>query len=297
LKTLHEFLEKEVEAPLSKIFDALALAAIQVWHEIPTASEFAAGVNPSGDLQTKIDLFANEKFVDAILNTGQAAAVASEELDKPRIGSGRLWIAVDPLDGSSNILTNNPLGSIFAIYDQELPCSGKNLVAAGYVTYGPMLTLTLSASKGVDRFTAMWNGERHVFRQTQSDIRLPNKFEVYGIGGLRKDWTEPVERFVRDLEQRGMKLRYGGTFVGDYNQVLQYGGIFGYPALKNKPGGKLRLLYEVHPMAFVMKHAGGASSTGIHDLLDVKPVELAGTSPAFLGNRELIENLERVMTT
>jgi fructose-1,6-bisphosphatase I len=296
METLQTFLEDQVQRPVSKIFRAVALASLEVWRRIPISTEASSGVNSSGDTQTNIDLFANERFSAGLLATSEVAEIASEELDEPVPGNGSLHISMDPLDGSSNIPTNNPLGSIFAVYDESLPCSGESIVAAAYITYGPMLTLTLSAGHAVNRFTAIWDGKGYVFNLTQAEIKLPEKAVVYGLGGSRKDWVEPVERFVRGLEKRGLKLRYGGTFVGDYNQVQHYGGIFGYPALKNKPKGKLRVLYEIHPMAFITKQSGGYSSDGERNVLDLKPAELTETSPAFFGSRPLVEELETQMS-
>src|SRR3989442_6004221 len=153
------------------------------------------------------------------------------------------------------------------------------MMASAFVTYGPGVTLTVSTGKGVNRFGLIRRGSNFVFELTAQDLRMPDKPEVYGFGGLRREWIPPVERFVAKLEQLGSKVRYSGTFVGDYNQVLKHGGIFGYPALKSKPHGKLRLFYEAAPMAFITKAAGGYSTDGFVDLLKVE-AGAASASPS-----------------
>ncbi len=202
---------------------------------------------------------------------------------------------MDPLDGSSNIATNNPLGSIFGFYSSALPCSGERLVGSAFVTYGPMLTFTYTTGSGVHTFVAVEGREGNPFILMEENATIPEEPEVYGLGGQRVDWIDPVERFVSSLEARGLKLRYGGTFVGDFNQVLRRGGIFGYPALKNKPHGKLRLLYEAAPMAFVTKHAGGYASDGARDILAVAPSALAETTPLYLGSAGLVREVESLI--
>jgi fructose-1,6-bisphosphatase I len=289
--SLDKFLHGQPNTELSAIISAIASTSLSVWRQIPLSTAYLEGRNPSGDRQTKIDLFANDAFVSSLLGTGAVAEVASEELERPVAGTGHLHVAMDPLDGSSNVATNNPLGSIFGVYSSGLPCSGRKIVASVFVTYGPMLTLTLSLGDGVQRFTFLERNGKRTFELLEARIALPDRGEVFGLGGLRRDWIEPVEEFVSMLEQRGLKLRYGGTFVGDYNQILRYGGIFGYPALRTKPRGKLRILYELAPMAFITEKAGGSASDGGAPLLSIEPSELAETSPGYLGNTSLVEEL------
>jgi fructose-1,6-bisphosphatase I len=204
---------------------------------------------------------------------------------------------MDPLDGSSIVETNNPLGSIFGFYRERLPASGRSLIGALYVTYGPMLTVTLSFGKGVHRFVAVRDGARFIFNLLGVKLRLPDKLEVYGIGGARKDWIVPVREFVDSLAERGMRIRYCGTFVGDYNQVISRGGIFAYPQLNARPRGKLRVLYETAPMAYINEQAGGYSTDGRRNILDIEPSSLTETSPAYLGNADLVRELERRIST
>jgi fructose-1,6-bisphosphatase I len=292
---LDDFLREEVREDIAKIIMAISLNCVTIWKRLPFSSDLEGSLNPSGEPQTKIDVYANDRFVSSILETGVVSEVISEEMKKPRKGSGSLHVSMDPLDGSSNISTNNPLGSIFGIYSSDLPCSGNDIESSAFVTYGPMLTLTFSIGKGVHRFVMVEEGTDLKWVLLDRDITMPKKPEVFGFGGLRKDWIVPIERFVDSLEKRGMKLRYGGTFVGDYNQILKYGGIFGYPALKNKPRGKLRILYETAPMAFITEEAGGRASDGYNDILTLEPKELTESSPAYLGDGSLVSEVEALI--
>ncbi|MGI0090131.1 MAG: class 1 fructose-bisphosphatase, partial [Nitrososphaerales archaeon] len=255
-------------------------------------------LNPFGERQSELDVFSNDSFAKALLDTGRVGWVASEELDSPLGGFDQskdsISIAMDPLDGSSNITTNNPLGSIFGIWRGKLPQRGRDLVGAAFVTYGPTLTVTLSIKKRVDQYVEIRDGEdvgRFVI--AYRDMNLPEKPAVYGFGGTRADWIPQVEEFVLSLEAtRGMHLRYGGTFIGDYNQVLQRGGIFAYPAHKKAPDGKLRIIYETAPVSYLTELAGGMSSNGCESILEIQPGTLTQTSPFYVGNSILIRELE-----
>lgn len=292
---LHEFLRLNSSDDTARIIGAIADTSIAVWSGIPYNSGNLSGVNPSGETQKAIDVYSNDEFAEAILSTGSAAEVASEEMSELMKGKGKLSVAMDPLDGSSNVETNNPLGSIFGLYSKPLPCSGRSLIGAAYVTYGSMITLTLSVGKGVHRFVAVREGSSFSFELMGIDIKIPNRTEVYGIGGFKKEWISPVGAFVESLEGRGLRVRYCGTFVGDYNQVLARGGIFAYPELKNRPLGKLRILYETAPMAYINLNAGGYASDGRRDLLDIEPTRLSETSPAYIGSAGLVRELEKLV--
>lgn len=295
LASLDEHLRAHVPDNLSSLISTIAVASIDIRRTLPTSLGMTAGVNTSGEKQARADVYANEKFATSLIGTGKAAEVASEEMADALQGEGSIHVAMDPLDGSSNISTNNPLGSIFGFYSSKLPCSGEHLVGAAYVTYGPMLTLTFATDGPVQTFAAVEGAGAPVFTLLEDNIHIPLRPEVFGLGGQRKDWIEPVERFVETLEGRGMKLRYGGTFVGDYNQVLRYGGIFGYPALKSKPKGKLRILYEAAPMAYITAHADGASSDGTQDILTLRPSTLAQPTPLYLGSESLVREVEALI--
>jgi len=170
---------------------------------------------------------------------------------------------------------------------------GKEQVAALYIQYGPRVTLVYSAGKGVHEFGMNHLGE---FILRNENIKMAPKAKIYSPGGLRKDYTEAHERFVRSLEEGGVKLRYSGGLVPDINQILIKGdGIFMYPALKNAPEGKLRLLFELKPMAYLVEQAGGKASTGKEPLLEVMPQKLDQRAPIYIGCRENVEKAEKFL--
>jgi fructose-1,6-bisphosphatase I len=293
---LENFLRANASKDVTRIVMAIADSSIRVWEAIPKNAGLLAGVNPSGEKQKAIDVFSNDLFTKELVATRAVREVASEELAEPVLGRGEISIAMDPLDGSSNIGTNNPVGSIFGLYSERLPTSGRSLTGALYVTYGSMTTITLSLGNDVQRFVAVRHGPRFEFELLDSELRIPIEAEVYGFGGARRDWIDPVQRFVVSLEDRGLKLRYCGTFVGDYNQVLARGGIFAYPALKDKPKGKLRILYETAPMAYITERAGGYATDGTRSILELAPTYLYDTSPAYLGSSSLTREIEDLIS-
>jgi fructose-1,6-bisphosphatase I len=288
----------DLERDLAVIYTAIAKTAQTISRQLPFLLGMTQSLNPFGEKQAKLDVFTNDAFGKALIDTGRVGSLASEELEIPLKGSfperDSLSIAMDPLDGSSNITTNNPLGSIFGIWRGKLPQRGRDLIAAAFVTYGPTLTLTLTTSKKVDQFVEIKEGpDSGKFALGYQNMKLPPKPEVYGVGGTRAEWIPQVENFVRKIEARGMHLRYGGTFIGDYNQILKRGGIFSYPAHRGKPGGKLRISYETAPMSFITELAGGSSSDGKISILDITPSSLTQTSPFYVGNSDLVRELER----
>ncbi len=290
---LEKFLRLNAPEELAQLTSAIAAASISVWEHIPFKSGLLSEVNPSGERQKAIDVFSNDAFVEALAATGAVFEVASEEMAEPVEAKGRVSVAMDPLDGSSNVDTNNPLGSIFGFYSKPLPSSGRNLIGALYVTYGSMVTITLTFGKGVHRFVAVRRGQELSFELLGINLRVPDRPEVYGIGGFRKDWIPQVRDFVDSLEGRGMRVRYCGTFVGDYNQVLARGGVFAYPELVTKPQGKLRVLYETAPVAYINEQAGGYATDGRKSILDIEPESLSEQSPAYIGSVTLVRELER----
>jgi len=287
----------DLERDLAKVYEAIAKTSQLVSRQIPFRVGMTKKLNPFGETQAELDVFSNDAFAKALLDTGRVGWVASEELEKPLGGfdqsEGAISVAMDPLDGSSNITTNNPLGSIFGIWRGALPKKGRELIAGAFVTYGPSLTVTLSASDDVNQYVEVRDGENSGrFVLAYSKMRIPEKADVYGFGGSRSDWIPQVEEFVSGLESRGMHLRYGGTFIGDYNQVLQRGGIFSYPALKKAPNGKLRICYETAPVSYLTELAGGGSSDGSTSILDILPKTLTQTSAFYVGSSKLITELE-----
>jgi fructose-1,6-bisphosphatase I len=296
LTLLEEYLRANAPADLSVLISTIAGTSVSVRRALPFSTGMTRGVNPSGETQAEIDVYANELFASSLISTGRVAELASEEMADAKMGGGTIHVAMDPLDGSSNVSTNNPIGSIFGFYSSKLPCSGEHMIGAAYVTYGPLLTITLSTGQSAQTFVSVEREGRVEFTQLERDLRIPDKPEVFGFGGLRKDWIEPVESFVASLEARGMKLRYSGAFVGDYNQVMRYGGIFGYPALKSKPRGKLRVLYEAAPMAYITRQAHGRASDGSLDILSLVPSSLAETTPVYMGTESAVREAEAMIS-
>ncbi len=280
---------------LRKLVSLVSELSFQIVAEIPKALGTTEGVNIYGERQTELDVWSNELLTKKLIKSGLVSQVASEEMEKPLEGGhGEYSVVLDPLDGSSNIKTDNLVGTIVGIYhDQQLPAKGRNLLSALYFLYGPYIQATLAIRQGVFLSVAAGKGtgaER--FLTTGEPHRLPEKGSVYGIGGLREKWTPAVREFADRLEKRRLKLRYGGSFVGDYNQVLHNGGFFSYPALVDAPDGKYRLQFESNPVGFITEKAGGRASDGKQNILDIEPTEVAQRTPTYLGNKDLVVEFE-----
>ena len=233
----------------------------------------------------------NDLFVDTLRGSKLVAQVASEEMGEIKdLGPGRFSVVLDPLDGSSNVKSNNIFGTIFGIFDRKpLPARGSELFAAGYLIYGPATTFVYATKMGVNEFVHGGAARSDEFFLIEEGLRLPSKGKLYGVGGHRDRWIPEVKAFVGELERELMNLRYGGSFVGDFNQILHYGGFFGYPAEVDKPAGKYRLHFESNPIAFIAEAAGGAGTTGKERILDVAPRGIEQTVPTYVGNQDLVE--------
>jgi len=221
-----------------------------------------------------------------LAHSGFVSHYASEELeDIVAIGKGneQYIVTADPLDGSSLVDTNLAIGTIIGIHRKSIFDTGRNsMVAALYITYGPLITMIYSAGKGAHEFVLDREGE---YVLSEENIRLKDKGSIFSPGGLRKDWTEPHLKFIDKLEADGYKLRYSGGFVPDINQVIiKRGGIFTYPALKKSPNGKLRLLFELQPMAYIVEQAGGKATDGRKDILNVQVTSVNQRSPIYIGS-------------
>ena len=241
------------------------------------------------------------KYIINAIRTGDLgviAKMASEEVDEvvevTVPNNGRYSIAFDPLDGSSLVDVNLAVGTIVSIYEGDnLLRPGRNQVAALYVLYGPRTTMVVSTGKGVHEFAM---NQLMEFDLVQENIKLEGPAKIYAPGGLRSKYTKGTLAFVRSLEASGTKLRYSGGFVPDINQVLiKGGGIFLYPHLADNPQGKLRLLYELNPMAFLVEQAGGAASNGKQRILDINPESLDQCAPVFIGTKEAVEFAEHCL--
>jgi fructose-1,6-bisphosphatase I len=275
------------DTTVAQVIDTIAKTTSDVRAAIFTERGDNDSVNPTGDEQLAADLRADELFEQRLLAIDGVASYASEEREAVVDSTGRLHLAVDPLDGSSNLEPNSGMGTIFTVYSERPPTSGRNLVAAGFVVYGPVTSM-LVARDGRVREYLLNDGER---RLVDNDVTVPDDPTVFGFGGGVDSWTDEFEHVAESIREE-LKLRYGGAMVADINQVLTYGGVFAYPALESRPEGKLRLQFEGHPMAYIVESAGGSSSNGDGSLLDAESDELHGRTPLYLGNDALIDRIE-----
>ncbi|MHB9285584.1 class 1 fructose-bisphosphatase [Halobacteriales archaeon Cl-PHB] len=276
--------------PVDAIFATVAETAEDVRSALAERRAYDGAENPSGEQQLAADVYADDLLEERLLTIDAVGGYASEEREQDVLADdgGTFHVACDPLDGSSNLKSNNGMGTIVGVYDRELPAPGDSLVAAGYVLYGPITTM-VEARDGTVTEYLLRDGQREVLNE---DVQLPEEPVVYGFGGRVPDWTDDFRTYVDDVEADRLKLRYGGAMVADVNQVVEYGGIFGYPMLEGTPEGKLRLQFEGHPIGYVIETAGGASSDGERSLLDREPGELHERTPVFVGNGSLIDRLE-----
>ncbi|KAB1196335.1 MULTISPECIES: class 1 fructose-bisphosphatase [Haloferax] len=279
---------------IDEIVDVIATTAPEIRTGLPGRRVASEVQNPSGETQMAADVFADDLLCERIGALDGVGEYASEERPESiDVGTGSLSVAVDPLDGSSNLKPNNTMGTIFAVYDAPLPANGRDIVAAGYVLFGPVMTMIIARGGTVDEYVIYDDATYELIRE---DISVPDEGSVYGFGGRVPNWTEEFEAFAREIEQdASRKLRYGGSMIGDVNQILTYGGIFSYPALESAPEGKLRVQFEGYPIGYVLETAGGASSDGEKSLLDVDKPDLHARTPLHIGNTNLIAKLESAL--
>ena len=297
--TLREAIGSE-DPNLRQVVAILAELSVVISSEIPNHFGLSQTYNVYGEKQEKLDIWANDLISQRLLRSGFVRQVASEELDRPLSASAGEFTAVfDPIDGSSNLESNNVFGTIVGVYrDESLPAKGRNLICSMYFMYGPCLELILALKEGVRLFVDRGRGKAgDRFVSDGALLRLPEKPEVYGVGGLRSKWIDKVRVFVEKLESRGLKLRYGGSSTGDVNQILTKGGFFAYPELVDAPNGKFRLQFESNPMAFIVEGVGGRASTGSGNILDVEPSDITQRIPTYLGNSDLVAEFEHLMRT
>lgn len=289
--------ESGVDRDLTRVICEIANASKYIINAIRTGDLGVAGTsNLYGEQQLALDVLSDRIIQKRLMYSGVIAKMASEELDEiitvtvPT--NGRYSVAFDPLDGSSLVDVNLAVGTIVSIYEgDDVLQRGRNQVAALYVLYGPRTTMVVSTGNGVHEFAMNLLME---FDLVQENIKLQGPAKIYAPGGARNKYSNGVEKFAQHLETNGAKLRYSGGFVPDINQVLiKRGGIFMYPHLKDAPDGKLRLLYELNPMAFLVEQAGGAASTGRQRILDIDPESEDQRAPIFIGTSEAVEMAEQ----
>jgi fructose-1,6-bisphosphatase I len=286
---------------IDEVIETVARTAPEIRSGLPGRRERSERENPSGEIQLAADVYADDLLEERLLSIPGVATYASEEreevidaetVDDRTDGSGEggeLYVGVDPLDGSSNLKPNNTMGTVLAVYDSPLPASGRDMVAAAYVLYGPITTMMVAREGSLTEYLLRENE----YERLREDVRLPDDPLVYGFGGRVPDWPADFADYVKDVESNPeLKLRYGGAMIGDVNQVLTYGGVFAYPALESAPSGKLRLQFEGNPIAYITESAGGRSSNGEESLLAIEPEALHQRVPVHVGNEELIDRLE-----
>lgn len=269
----------------------------------------AGETNVQGEEQKKLDVLSNEVFVKALISSGRTCILVSEEEEEATFVDpalrGKYAVVFDPLDGSSNIDCGVSVGTIFGIYLienkdeaklEDVLQSGNSMVAAGYCMYGSFCELVISTGNGVNGFTL--DPSLGEFILTHPDIKVPKKGKIYSVNeGNAKNWDEPTALYVDKCkfpkdDSSAKSLRYVGSMVADVHRTLLYGGIFLYPADKKSPTGKLRVLYEVFPMSFLMEQAGGQAFTGKERALDLVPKTIHERSPIFLGSYDDVEEIK-----
>ncbi|TYL40548.1 fructose-bisphosphatase class I [Natronococcus pandeyae] len=281
---------RDTDRVVDEVIETIAGSATEIRQGLVGRREDADEENPSGETQAEADVWADDLLADRLSSIDGVRQYASEErLETIDCGDDGLSIGVDPLDGSSNLKSNNTMGTVFGVYDEPLPAPGTALVASGWILYGPITTMACARDGTVKKYE-LSSDERTL---VDDDVTIPEDPLVYGFGGRVPDWLDEFEAYVREIESDSShKLRYGGAMIGDVNQVLTYGGIFAYPALEDAPRGKLRLQFEGNPIAYLIETAGGSSSDGTRSILEVEPDDLHDRVPLHVGNDELIERLE-----
>ncbi|HEY9736154.1 MAG TPA: class 1 fructose-bisphosphatase [Trichocoleus sp.] len=298
---------------LSALMNRIALAGKLIARRLTNAGlleaalGFTGETNVQGEAVKKMDVFANDVFISVFKQSGLVCRLASEEMEQPyyipeNCPVGRYTLLYDPIDGSSNVDINLNVGSIFSIRRQEgddldqtgadLLQHGHDQLAAGYILYGPSTVLVYTIGRGVHAFTL--DSSLGEFILSAENIRVPEHGPNYSVNeGNFWQWDESIRDFIRYVHRHeGYSARYSGALVGDFHRILLQGGVFLYPGTTKKPDGKLRLLYETAPLAFLMEQAGGRASTGTQPILDVVPTEIHQRTPLVIGSSEDVALVE-----
>ena len=328
LRTLGEFIvEKQHDFPhasgeLSSLLASIRLAAKIVNREINKAGLVditgATGVdNIQGEEQQKLDAYANDKFKAALEARDQVCGVASEEEDeavafnKELNKNAKYVVLMDPLDGSTNIDVNVSVGTIFSIYrrvsevgtpatEEDFLQPGNKQVAAGYVIYGSSTMLVYTTGNGVNGFT--YDPSLGTFCLSHENMTIPQDGRIYSINeGNYVRFPIGVKKYIKFCQEnvpednRPYTSRYIGSLVADFHRNLLKGGIYLYPRTESHPKGKLRLLYECNPMAFLIEQAGGIATDGNQRIMDIKPTELHQRVPLFIGSTNMVKTVHRFL--
>ncbi len=326
-KTLGEFIIynqddfKYSSGELSRLINSIRLAGKVVNHEVNKAGLVdilgaVGGANVHGEDQQKLDVYANEAFIKTLTNREIVCGIASEEEEDFIIIKGnkknndnKYVVLIDPLDGSSNIDVNVSVGTIFSVYRRITPSGtevtledflqpGNKQVAAGYIVYGTSTMLVYSTGNGVNGFTL--NPAIGTYYLSHPNIKIPEKGNIYSINeGNYIHFPQGVKDYIKycqkEEEDRPYTSRYIGSLVSDFHRNMIKGGIYIYPNTSKNPNGKLRLLYECNPMAFIAEQAGGKASNGFMPILDLKPTELHQRVPFFCGSKLMVDKAEEFM--
>ncbi|MGE5750291.1 MAG: class 1 fructose-bisphosphatase [Gemmatimonas sp.] len=304
-----EKLHPEATGELSGLLYDLALAAKMIANKVRSAGladiiGSAESINIQGETQQKLDVIANEIVIKAVDHGGRLCALASEE--EPGIiqipenfKCGKYCLLFDPLDGSSNIDVNVPVGTIFSVVKkitrghrgemEDMLQPGRRQVAAGYVIYGSSTMLVYTTGQGAHGFTL--DPQIGEFLLSHPDIRIPHSGRYLSVNdSYERLWSENVRALMRryrglDGERTAMSVRYVGSLVADFHRNLLGGGLFAYPSNTKTPNGKLRLLYEANPLAFIVEQAGGAAMNGDARILDIEPTDLHQRTPLYIGSK------------
>jgi len=327
LQTLGQFIiEKQADFPyakgeLSRLLRDMGIAAKIVNREVNKAGLMdilgsAGHTNIQGENQQKLDVYANEQFISALRSGGECCIVASEEnediirIDSEVSKSAKYIVAIDPLDGSSNIDVNVPVGTIFSIYRRksvggqaglsDVLQKGTEQVAAGYIIYGSSTMLVYTTGCGVNGFTLDPSiGE---FCLSHPEMKIPETGTIYSINeGNYVHFPAGVKKYIKYCQvedtatDRPYTSRYIGSMVADLHRNLIKGGIFIYPNTASAPRGKLRLVYECNPLAFVIEQAGGRATNGFTRILELEVNELHQRSAIFIGSEKMVLQAEQFM--
>lgn len=319
--TLGEFLIDRPEefeydnAELGQLLNAIRLAGKVVSHEIRKAglvdiTGTIGTTNVQGEEQKKLDIFANEAFINTLTNRDIVCGIVSEENEEMISISGndnrnrnKYVVVMDPLDGSSNIDVNITVGTIFGIYRRVSPVGtpvteedflqpGNLQVAAGFIAYGTSTMMVYTTGNGVNGFTL--NPAIGTYYLSHPDIQVPETGSIYSVNeGGYVHFPQGVKNYIkfcqREEEDRPYTSRYVGSMVADVWRTILLGGIYFYPPSTGKPDGKLRLLYECNPLAFMLEQAGGVATNGYQRILDIKPTDIHQRMPFFGGSKEMVE--------
>jgi fructose-1,6-bisphosphatase I len=303
----------EATGELSGILYDLALAAKMIAMKVRSAGladiiGSAESENIQGEVQQKLDVLSNDIIVKALDHGGRLCAMASEEepdiIQIPdRFRCGKYCLMFDPLDGSSNIDVNVPVGTIFSVVQkvtsgrhgelEDFLQPGERQVAAGYVIYGSSTMLVYTTGQGAHGFTL--DPALGEFLLSHPDIRIPDRARYLSVNDSYETmWTDDVVQLMKIYKgqvegRRALNGRYVGSLVADFHRNLLGGGIFAYPPNQKTPKGKLRLLYEANPLAFIVEQAGGAAIDGTQRILDVQPTELHQRTPLYIGSKKEID--------